>query len=103
LFTLNPSEDTEVYFICVRIEAYDTDSEGNLVTLRVYDETDNVYYPFSGGVSAIIALKPSVLFYFTVPKNVNGHTLKIQAQANLSGTKISGCRYAWGHSPHYHR
>ena len=102
IFTISPSGNTECYFIFVRLEAYDTTSNGTMVSIKA--TMDGQDYPLDAGLSALVGFNAgSTTWLLTIPQDVNGKTITIKGQANLSGRHISGCRYGWGHSPHSHR
>lgn len=102
--TLNPSGDHDIYFVHISTSYFSQ----RTVFVRVYDETDSLYYPDSAGLEAYEDTGNAddrLLFnpFITIPKNVSGHTLRIQYY-HLAGADRSVNLRAkgWGQSPHTH-
>lgn len=103
-----PTGDFEAYFLNILIRRYgDYARIGGYV--RVYDQTDSLYYPqtnasvpvagcgdTSGGYTAAASC------FITIPKNVTGHTLKVQFYNETVTQNHSAEAGAWGHSQHIH-
>lgn len=112
LITLSPSANCELYFVHTAIRTpYATSGHGRSV--RVYDETDEIYYPENDADTAFqIYLrvvsdgeipKSTTTHVITIPRNVNGHTLRIQVWHDYGdATTIEGYVKGWGHSQHTH-
>jgi hypothetical protein len=105
-----PNVDHEVLF-CFAF-AIITDSPGVSYPIcgRLYNETDNIYYPVNSSTSIqetyyMPNLAPmSAVFFFTIPKNVKNKVLKFQIWHNIGSSKaFFGRATFWGHSPHVHR
>jgi len=97
LFTIEPNEDTEVYFI----QFAEKNAMGNV---RV--KIGNDFYPSENGMIvesvSVSGFAPPDRVLFTIPRNVNGETIEIQIRVTTSDAFMAWY-YAWGHSPHYHR
>jgi len=102
-----PDEDHEIYFVQCFVRLLTSTTSDYRLYVRIYDSTDNEYYPSSTGVSAYyqssywyLLMSPLI----TIPKNVKNHVLKLQVKQNSGATKtVRGEISGWGHSLHYHR
>jgi len=105
-----PNVDHEVLFCFA--SAMITDSPGVAYPIcgRLYNETDNIYYPVNSSTSVQETYympnlaSMSAVFFFTIPKNVKNKVLKFQIWHNIGSSKaFFGRATFWGHSPHAHR
>ena len=112
-----PSEDHEQYYLQIMTSVGENggSSAPNVAhdrNVRVYDVTDGVYYPIndSGNIQQLTAwaslqdLKGSKSYLAIIPRNVAGHTLRVQMRHNEGSTLYCALRVtSWGHSPHKHQ
>jgi len=104
-----PDVDHEVYYIISMCTCKETQTSQAHINVRLYDVTANIYYP-SLSTYYWILLRANfweVPFdcFFTIPRNVKGHTLRLQMRVDTSGldSDFYVRLLAWGHSPHSHR
>lgn len=102
------SADCDLYVLQTHFRVTAANFAGDIITrIRLYDETDGLYYPSSLGIE--IEMWSDIYNYyahhavFTVPKNVNGHTLRLQFRQDTTyNMTLTGRDCYWGHSPHTH-
>jgi hypothetical protein len=80
---------------------------------RIYDVTDGIYYPYNS--ASDVTHQPAlfcsangqvVTYFVTIPKNVKGHSVKLQVyiiDTSPTPSDIIADMNIWGHSPHVHR
>lgn len=75
--------------------------------LRLYDETDGLYYPSANGIEILMHSDIYNWFFhyatLFIPKNVNGHTIHLQLyQPTANNMTLYGRCNRFGHSKHTH-
>jgi hypothetical protein len=110
-----PNTDHEVYFIVVSFPYRTAGGSGLTVypaKLSLYDETDGKYYPIDSSTDGVPVYYIGgneefrrMTMFFTIPKNVKNHVLKLRMWQNSGGelTVMGATMMGWGHSPHAHR
>jgi hypothetical protein len=107
-----PDVDHEAFFLYASAEIVTSPDTDYLLSGRIYDSTDGIYYPINDVTNNLQepCWMPNVtmmsgVFFFTIPKNVKGHTLYFQIRhAGIGGTcSFIGRVTGWGHSCHTHR
>lgn len=107
-----PSSDHDIAFVlATMLVSIASGGIAGYVELRLYNSSDEEYYPSSSGVRVAIELDPATTYYhyisalLTVAKNIKNDTISLQMRHPFSGYTIVARRpqiSVWGHSPHVH-
>jgi hypothetical protein len=105
-----PNVDHECFFVHAPVTVNEAPGSGFLCKGRIYDATALVYYPINNVAADNEScpvpnmISASAVFFFTIPKNIKNHVLRIQVWQNLGVAKnFYSYPTHWAHSQHYHQ